>query len=90
VTPRGRRSPHTPRPKRTSGATARSRNPTTTGNGARLADVDRWTLRDILGEHSAEPHFGLVDEDDAAHKVDAARELEFGDEDSSDEEIYIV
>jgi hypothetical protein len=48
----------------------------------RLADVDRWTMRDILREHSVELRLGLVDEDDAAYEVETARELEFDNEDS--------
>lgn len=43
-------------------------------------------MRDILREHGVELRLGLVDEDDAAYKVEAARELDFDDEDSSDEE----
>ncbi|WP_049986438.1 UPF0175 family protein [Halobellus rufus] len=58
----------------------------TLGEAARLADVDRWTMRDILREHSIELRLGLVDEDDAAYELEAARELEFDDEDSDDEE----
>jgi hypothetical protein len=55
------------------------------GDAARLADVDRWTMRDFLLEHGVELRLGLVDEDDAAYEVEAASELEFGDEDSDDE-----
>jgi predicted HTH domain antitoxin len=58
----------------------------TLGDAARLADVDRWTMRDILREHGVELRLGLVDEADAVYEVEPARELEFGDEDSSDEE----
>jgi len=58
----------------------------TLGDAARLADVDRWTMRDILHEHGVEPRLGLIDEDDAAYEVEAASELEFSDEDSADEE----
>ena len=58
----------------------------TLGDAARLAAVDRWTMRDILREHGVELRLGLVDEDDAADEAEAARELEFDDEDSSDEE----
>jgi predicted HTH domain antitoxin len=58
----------------------------TLGDAARLAAVDRWTMRDILREHGVEVRLGLVDEDDAAYEAEAARELEFDDEDSSDEE----
>jgi len=56
----------------------------TLGDAARLADVDRWTMRDILREHGVDLRLGLVDEDDAAYEVEAARELEFDDEDSDD------
>ncbi|MCX2819440.1 UPF0175 family protein [Haladaptatus sp. F3-133] len=52
----------------------------TLGDAARLADVDRWTMRDILREHGAELRLGLVDEEDAEYEVEAASELEFGDE----------
>jgi len=59
----------------------------TLGDAARLADVDRWTMRDILREHGGvELRLGLVDEDDAAYEVEAASGLEFSDEDSGDEE----
>jgi len=58
----------------------------TLGDAARLADVDRWTMRDILREHGIELRLGLVDEDDAAHEVEAASELEFSDEDSDGDE----
>jgi len=58
----------------------------TLGDAARLADVDRWTMRDILRDHGVELRLGLVDEDDAAYELEAARELEFDDEDSDDEE----
>ena len=58
----------------------------TLGDAARLADVDRWTMRDILREHGVELRLGLVDEDDAADEIAAARELEFDDEDSDDPE----
>ena len=58
----------------------------TLGDAARLAAVDRWTMRDLLREHGVELRFGLVDEDDAADEIAAASELEFDDEDSDDEE----
>ena len=58
----------------------------TLGDAARLAAVDRWTMRDILREHGVELRLGLVDEDDAADEIAAARELEFDDEDSDDPE----
>jgi hypothetical protein len=37
-------------------------------------------MRDILREHGVELRLGLVDEDDAAYEVEAARELDFDDE----------
>ena len=58
----------------------------TLGDAARLAAVDRWTMREALREHGVKLRLGLVDEDDVAHEVEAASELEFGDENSSDEE----
>jgi len=58
----------------------------TLGDAARLAGVDRWTMRDLLHEHGVKLRLGLVDEDDAADEVEAASELEFDDEDSDDEE----
>ena len=58
----------------------------TLGDAARLADVDSWTMRDILREHGVELRLGLVDEDDTPYEIEAASELEFSDEDSGDEE----
>ena len=58
----------------------------TLGDAARLADVDRWTMRDILREHGVELRLGIADEDDAAYEAEAATELEFSTEDSNDEE----
>lgn len=55
------------------------------GEAARLADVDRWTMRDILREHGVELRLGLIDEDDAAYEAEAATELAFRDEDADDE-----
>lgn len=60
----------------------------TLGEAARLADVNRWTMRDILREHGIKLRLGLVDEDDAAYESEAAKELEFSDEDSDDEESH--
>ena len=51
------------------------------GDAARLADVDRWTMRDILREHGVELRLGLSDEADVAYELEAAEELEFADED---------
>ncbi len=56
----------------------------------RLADVDRWTMGDIFREHGVALRRGLVDGDDAASEAKAARDLEFDDEDSSDEESRIT
>ena len=56
----------------------------TLGDAARLADVDRWTMRDILREHGVELRLGLADEGAAAAEVVAASELEFTDEGSND------
>lgn len=60
----------------------------TLGDDAGLADVDRWTRCELLQEHGVELRLGLVDEDDSAYEVAAAIELEFSDEDSSDEESH--
>jgi len=54
----------------------------TLGEAARLADVDRWTMRDLLHEHGVELRIGLANEDDVAYEKEAASELEFSDEDS--------
>lgn len=51
----------------------------TVGEAARLADVDRWTMRDILREHGVELRLGLANKDDAAYESEAAKELEFSD-----------
>ena len=58
----------------------------TLGDAARLADVDRWTMRDILREHGIELRLGLIDENDAAYEREAANELAFDDEDLDDVE----
>lgn len=58
----------------------------TLGEAARLAAVDRWTMRDILSEHGVELRLGLDGEDDAVYEVEAAKELEFDDEQADDEE----
>jgi predicted HTH domain antitoxin len=50
------------------------------GDAARLADVDRWTMRDLLREHGVELRLGLADEDDAASEAETATELAFRDE----------
>ncbi len=61
----------------------------TLGDAARLAEVDRWTMRDILREHGVDLRLGLVDEDDATYEVEAANELEFDDGGSDEEESHI-
>lgn len=53
---------------------------TTLGDAARLAGVDRWTMRDILREHGVELRLGLADEADAEYESEAANSLEFDDE----------
>ena len=58
------------------------------GDAARLAAVDRWTMRDILREHGLELRFGLADEEDAAYEAEAAAELEFSDESKDDEKSH--
>ncbi|MDB2293267.1 UPF0175 family protein [Halorubrum ezzemoulense] len=57
----------------------------TLGDAARLADVDRWTMRDILREHGVELRLGLVDEDNAAYEGEVASELNFDDQGSGNE-----
>lgn len=49
----------------------------TLGDAARLADVDRWTMREILRDHGVDLRLGLVDEEDAAYESNAAKDLEF-------------
>ena len=58
----------------------------TLGDAARLAAVDRWTMRDILREHGVGLRLGLADKEDARYEGDAARELEFDEAESDDEE----
>lgn len=57
----------------------------TLGDAARLADVDRWTMRDILREHGSELRIGLADEADAAYEAEAATELVFADSDEGEQ-----
>ncbi len=57
----------------------------TLDDATRLADVDRWTMRDIRREHGVDHRLGFADEHDAAYEVEAATELEFDDEDWDDE-----
>ncbi|MFT4958171.1 MAG: putative HTH domain antitoxin [Halobacteriales archaeon] len=58
----------------------------TLGEAARLADVDRWTMREIIREHGVDLRLGLIDEDEADDEATVARELEFAGEDSDDGE----
>lgn len=58
----------------------------TLGDAARLADVDRWTMRDILREHGVELRLGLMDEADAKYEAEAAEELEFADGDDTSQD----
>jgi len=57
----------------------------TLGDAVRLADVDRWTMRDILREHGVELRLGLADESDAEYESEAAGELAFSDQEDSRE-----
>src|SRR6056297_1480654 len=52
----------------------------TLGDAARLANVDRWTMRDLLREHGVELRLGLEDADDAADDAAAVTELEYSTE----------
>jgi predicted HTH domain antitoxin len=58
----------------------------TLGDAARLADVDRWTMRDILREHGVDLRLGLADEEDAAYEQEAAAELDFRQEEQDADE----
>lgn len=49
----------------------------TLGDAARLADVDHWTMRDILREHGVELRLSPMDDEGAAYEIKAARELDF-------------
>ena len=57
----------------------------TLGDAARLAAVDRWTMRDLLREHGVDLRLGLADADEAADEAAAASELEFQTEASDDD-----
>jgi len=54
----------------------------TFGEAARLAAVDRWTMRDILREHGVDLQVGLADADEAADET--AAKLEVGAETPDD------
>jgi predicted HTH domain antitoxin len=56
----------------------------TLGDAARLAGEDRWTMREILRDHDVDLRLGLADETDAEYEAEAARTLEFSDEDEAD------
>ncbi|WP_330630944.1 UPF0175 family protein [Halocatena halophila] len=58
----------------------------TLGDAARLAQVDRWTMREILREHGVDLRLGLMNEDDAAYEREAPQHLEFEDETTNREE----
>ena len=57
----------------------------TLGDAARLAAVDRWTMRDLLREHGVELRIGLEDAEAATDEAAAAAELEFSSERSDDD-----
>lgn len=52
----------------------------TLGTAARLADVNRFEMRDILREHGVDLRIGLMDETDAEAEVEAAHDLTFSDD----------
>lgn len=54
----------------------------TLGTAARLAGVDRWTMRERLREHEVDLRLGLADDADAQTERQAASELTFDDTDS--------
>jgi len=54
----------------------------TLGTAARLAGVDRWTMRERLREHGVDLRLGLADDADAQREIQAASELAFDDADS--------
>ncbi|ERH13774.1 MAG: hypothetical protein J07HB67_02819, partial [halophilic archaeon J07HB67] len=56
----------------------------TLGEAARLASVDRWTMRDLLREHGVDLRLGVADKADARREAEAADELVF--DDASDDE----
>jgi predicted HTH domain antitoxin len=57
----------------------------TFGDAARLAGEDRWIMREILRDHGVDLRLGLADETDAEYEAEAARTLEFGDEDGEED-----
>src|SRR6056297_1733489 len=52
----------------------------TLGDAARLAAVDRWTMRDLCREHGVDLRLGLTDADEAADDAAAVTELEYSTE----------
>lgn len=54
----------------------------TLGTAARLAGVDRWTMRERLREHGVNLRLGLADDADAQREIQAASELTLNDADS--------
>lgn len=46
------------------------------GDAARLADVDRFEMRDVLREHDVDLRLGPEDMDDAASDIETALDLE--------------
>lgn len=56
----------------------------TLGDAARLAGVDRWTMRDILRDHGVHLRIGLHGRTDAEYEVEASAELEFAKSDDSE------
>lgn len=58
----------------------------TLGAAARLADVSRFEMRDILHEHGVEVRIGLMDEADAEYEAEAARDLAFVDDTTENDE----
>jgi predicted HTH domain antitoxin len=54
----------------------------TLGTAARLAGVDRWTMRERLHEHGVNLRLGLADDADAQREIQAASGLTFDDVDS--------
>jgi predicted HTH domain antitoxin len=54
----------------------------TLGTAARLAGVDRWTMRERLREHGVDLRLGLADDADTQREIQAAGELTFDDADS--------
>jgi len=54
----------------------------TLGDAARIADVNRFEMKDILREYGVDLRLGLADVADADYEVDAAQELTFDSEDA--------